>query len=441
MMRFSPVRENYGKLILIGASILLWLVVLLLLNAYGYHETWGLWKVPSLTPPFLDFRLIPGSAESFARGYEPSVENPYDPTGRIFNYPAFWRLFFYTGINQDDTIWISVSMIVLFFIGAFLFPDKLSIPGAIGMLVVLFSPAAMLLYERGNVDLFVFFVCALAVLATTYSSYLAAGLILFASIMKLFPILGLSIFLKEPKKKFLWLSAVSVFILIVYMIATWESVQASWNTTMRGDALSYGTNILITRYGEAMSKILSQWLTPHRTELFLKYFPLAAALALLFAVIVMAFSYTREPQTGSDRNFAAFRMGASIYVGTFLLGNNFDYRLAFLVLVVPQVVEWTFSADRLYRGLAWLNLALVLISCWHLWIIEIPLEFIFGSVADSQKFWIIFDEAINWILFASLGYLLFASVPAWVKELPRTILSKTGFLPRPSHEPSHPPLS
>jgi hypothetical protein len=261
MMRFDFGREHYGKLILIGTAILIWLLIIVLLRTLGYHETWGLWKVPSWLPPFLDFRLIPGSAESFVHGYEPSVENPFDPTERIFNYPAFWRLFFYTGITQADTLWISVSMIVLFFISVFLFPEKLPVPGAIGTLLVLFSPASMLLYERGNVDLIVFVVCVMIVLASGYSAYLAAILIMFGGIMKLFPILGLSVLLRESKKKFLWLAAASTFVVTAYMIATWDSVQASWNLTMRGDGISYGTDVFVDRYADAITQMFSQWLT------------------------------------------------------------------------------------------------------------------------------------------------------------------------------------
>ena len=123
-MRLKLERDNYGKLILIGTSVLMWLLIMFSFRVIGYKETWHVWKVPTWKVTFLDFRLIPGSAESFANGYEPSIENPMDPTQRIFNYPAFWRLFFYTGITQADTVWISVSMILLFFIGAFSVPRK-----------------------------------------------------------------------------------------------------------------------------------------------------------------------------------------------------------------------------------------------------------------------------------------------------------------------------
>jgi hypothetical protein len=413
---------------------LIWLLLLFLFKEIGYRQTWDLWKVPVMRPVFLDFRLIPGSAESFRHGYEPTVKNPFDPTHRIFNYPFFWRLFFYSGITQKDTVWISVSMIVLFFISVFLFPEKLSISGAVGMLFVLFSPASMLLYERGNVDLFVFFVCAMAVLATSYSAYLATGLILFAAIMKLFPILGLSVLLKEPKRKFIWLSAASVLVLIIYMAATWRSVRASWDFTMRGDGLSYGTDVLVDRYAAALTLLLSRDLFPNQVQWLLSYGPLAVALGMILLILVLAFLNTGENVPLAERNLAAYRMGASIYVGTFLIGNNWDYRLAFLVILVPQLMEWMRSPQKTFRLAAWSSLILVFLSCWHLWIIEIPMEFIFHSLEDSRKFWIILDEIFNWLLFASLAYLLFVSTPEWVRELPRRLLSKIGIYPRHDYE-------
>src|SRR5215211_8035924 len=131
-MRLKLEKEHYGKLLLIATAAFMWLLILVLFNIRGYQATWRLWHVPAWRLPFQDFRLIPGSAESFAHGYEPSIENPYDPTQRIFNYPAFWRLFFYMGITQDYSIWISITMIILFFAGVFLFPEKLSVSGATG---------------------------------------------------------------------------------------------------------------------------------------------------------------------------------------------------------------------------------------------------------------------------------------------------------------------
>jgi len=411
--------KSYGKVLLITATVIVWLFMLISFKYYGYEKTWQLWKVPTIMPPFLDFRLIPGSAESFRNGFEPTLKNPGDPAGRIFNYPAFWRIFFYSGITQDDTIWISILMIVLFFIGVFLFPDKLQTSGAIAMLLVVFSPASMLLYERGNADLIVFFICVLIVLASGYSANLTAVLLMIGAVVKLFPFFGVSILLRESKPKFLWLFGGCFIFLVTYMLITIDSVKASWNLTMRGDGLSYGTNILITRYGDSISKILTQWFSDSTVQLLLRYGPLAAGLALIFVVFIFAIRSQISPEILSERNLAAFRMGASIYVGTFLLGNNWDYRLAFLVLVVPQLMFWLGASENRYRVLAGLGIGTALLSCWYL-IISSYLDFF----ESSDKFWLIFDEGFNWLLFAILAYLLFASLPDWVKTQFQILLPK-----------------
>lgn len=416
-------REQYGRWMLIAATLLIWSLILILFKAYGYHETWELWNVPTAKDTFLDFQLIPGSAESFRHGFEPTVNNPFDPAQRIFNYPAFWRLFFYTGVTLKDTIWFGVFMIILFFLGVFLFPGRLSIASVIGMLLVIFSPAAMLLYERGNVDLIVFFVCAMIVVAESYSAWWATALLMLGSIMKLFPFFGVTVLWKESKNRFRVYFAACFIVLVVYMAATLNSVEASWNLTMRGDGLSYGTNILITRYGIKIGKFLAQWFSASEVKWLLAYGMLAVALILILLMAVLAFRKQPNADVFDERNLAAFRMGASIYVGTFLLGNNWDYRLAFLVFLAPQLVEWMWSTNAMYRRLSRLAMFLVLVSCWHLWIAEIPVGS-FLSEDIARRFWIVVDELFNWMLFVELAYMLIATSPEWFKEQFRNLASR-----------------
>lgn len=116
--------------------------------------------------------------------------------------------------------------------------------------------------------------------------------------------------------------------------------------------------------------------------------------------------------TSSERNLAAFRMGASIYIGTFLLGNNWDYRLAFLVLVIPQLLEWSRSLNQKYRYIALASLFGVLASCWHFVIWFSPF---FNFFQGSKEVWFIFDEFLNWMLVPGFAYLLLASAPDWLK--------------------------
>jgi hypothetical protein len=364
-------------------------------------------------PPFLDFRLIPGSAESFLRGYEPTVENPYDPRGRIFNYPTFWRLFFYSGVTQDDAIWISSVMIVLFFSGVFLFPQNLTVSGAVWMLLMLFSPASMLLYERGNVDLIVFFLCTAIVLASSYSAYVTTMLLMAGTMIKLFPFFGVSVLLKESKTKFIWLAAACFGLLLLYIAVTRESMDAAWNLTLRGDQISYGANVLFYRYQQGFSQSLDPWFSDLQIDRILKLGPIALAFLLALLAGILGLRTGQPPVVSSERNLTAFRMGASIYIGTFLLGNNWDYRLAFLILVVPQLLEWTHSSSKTHQFTSRLSLFAVMASCWHFVFWYSPSIYVSES---GREIWFRIDELLNWMLVPGFAYLLFASSPVWARE-------------------------
>jgi hypothetical protein len=422
-MRLKGSREHYGKIFLIVATGLIWLLILVLFKIYGYEKTWQLWKVPTEMPPFLDFRLIPGSAESFLRGFEPTLKNPFDPRERLFNYPMFWRLFFYSGVTQADAIWIGTGMIVLFFIGVFLFPQHLRIDTAAWMLLVAFSPAAMLLYERGNVDLIVFALCIVIVLAGSYSVYLATLLLMAGTIVKLYPFFGISILLKESRAKFLWLSAACLVVLVLYVAVTWESISSAWNLTARGKFISYGAYVFFYRYEESFSRYLAQWFPDSQVNLILKLGPIVLAFLFILVAGILALRNPGFPQASSERNLSAFRMGASIYIGTFLLGNNWDYRLAFLILVIPQLLEWTRSRSGAHPYIARLMVFAVIASCWHFLIWYSPhLTFSPGS----QEVLFVIDEFMNWMLVPGFAYLLFASFPNWAREL-------AGYFPGRNH--------
>ncbi|HEY5731987.1 MAG TPA: hypothetical protein VIS72_18210 [Anaerolineales bacterium] len=408
-MLLTYVRENKGKSLLIAGIVLMWAILGILFDQYGYYETWELWNVPTHPPLFRDWLLIPGSAESFRHGFEPSVENPYDPGQRIFNYPAFWRLFFYTNISVDDTVWIVVLLLVLFFISVISLPQKLTLPGAVLMLLVVFSPASLLLYERGNADLFVFFICAMIVLSAGYSTNLTGVLLVFGGIVKMFPMLGVAVLLKESKQKFWRLAIASILFMVAYGALTFQSQDAAWNTTMRGDGASYGSFVLITRLGSYLQDLLPIDLSSGQLEMVFE--SLAAILILLAGVVA-----TRRPKSlvsVHERNLSAFRMGASIYVGTFLLGNNWDYRLAFLIFTIPQLTEWLRLEDKQNRFVVSAVMVAILLSCWH-FLLMIDLPFI--PLKDQVNRNFVFDEIVNWLLVPGFAYLLAASFPEWLRK-------------------------
>ena len=55
-------------------------------------------------------------------------------------------------------------------------------------------------------------------------------------------------------------------------------------------------------------------------------------------------------------SFVALQAGAFIYLGTFAAVNNFDYRLVFLLLTLPQLVEWACMPSHRLSSLAAITL-------------------------------------------------------------------------------------
>src|SRR5581483_484817 len=181
-------------------------VVLILASFYlnGYRRTWRqIWNLQTYSSPFLDMRVITGSAESLAAGYDPYINNPYDPLHRLFNYPLIWHVVLKSGINLHWTNPLAVICIALFFLGLALFPGKLTYPAIILLLLITFSPAVMLGVERGNVDLVFFFLISIALILVEISNLAALLLLLLGVLFKLYPVFSLGLFLDVKKKDYL----------------------------------------------------------------------------------------------------------------------------------------------------------------------------------------------------------------------------------------------
>lgn len=243
-MRFSDLDVKYGRAFLVGSVFIIWGVILLSFYNNGYLQTWMLWKIPADDVMFLDFRVIPAAAETFKSGIDPAVSNPNDPAGRPFNYPKIWYLFFFVPLSQNDTVWMSIFLIVLFFVVLFIFPEHIRMRDAILFLWFIFSPACMLLYERGNIDMLFFFLCGVVIMTISWIPIVATIVFLAASFFKLFPFFGIPLFFHEDKNRFYKFFGVVMLIFLIYLMFNVDSLRNSWHLTQRGVRFSYGMNII-----------------------------------------------------------------------------------------------------------------------------------------------------------------------------------------------------
>ncbi|MCJ7435666.1 MAG: hypothetical protein MUO77_19460 [Anaerolineales bacterium] len=331
----------------------------------------------------------------------------------MFNYPEIWKLIFYTGVTQADTIWISVLGLILFFLSIFIFPGKMRVVDVLILLGIVFSPASMLLYERANVDIFFFVLCTLVLILSNYSLVASMILIIIGMVFKMFPLFGVVVYLKERPKKFWTLIVIGCLAFAIYFVLSFDSFRAAWSLTQRGRDQSYGANVIALHYDRILISNLSHIISPEWISVLLGVSPYLIAFIVIAWCLFLNIGSKNELTSNDQRNLDAFRMGVATYAGTFLLGNNWDYRLAFLIFIVPQTAVWLRTAKGQMQKLAILTMLSAYLSNWYL---------LFYFILKKVDLWdslheilFLFDETANWTLFACLISLAFISAPEWIK--------------------------
>jgi hypothetical protein len=110
----------------------------------------------------------------------------------------------------------------------------------------------------------------------------------------------------------------------------------------------------------------------------------------------------------------ALHIGALIYLGTFATANNFDYRLVFLLLTLPQLIEWaSVPAHRLW-SLASATLVAIIVLLWV------------GSLSQQLNLW---DELASWAVAGLLTGVVAATVPG-LESLRKTVIGDVAFARR-----------
>jgi hypothetical protein len=106
-----------------------------------------------------------------------------------------------------------------------------------------------------------------------------------------------------------------------------------------------------------------------------------------------------EAPPSNHASLTAFRMGAAIFGLAFAAPSSFDYRLAFLILILPQVFVWVKAGGRWGR-ISTVALIAVLCAFW-------------GYRGPWTRFGL--DELINWGLFTYCATALIVTLPGFVR--------------------------
>ena len=310
---------------------------------------------------FFDLESIVNSAECFTNQgigiyqYDPNIQCA---TGYMYGIPLLYL------INLGHFLFGSTT--TLAYLGLVLFSVFLGIVAelfwngskkATLLIILLFSsPGPWLLIERGNADLVVIFLLALAAWFLSKENFKISFIILLiTSCFKFYtyPLLFLvSLFLPTRKQKIIYsLSSLTTLPFIAWNISLVHGFPSSW-------FVSFGAPVL-PKYSEAIGIYFPQLFT---------YIIGYASVLIATAILVKNKSLSNKLSLKWIGNpLASFKDALVFLYGcTFLIcyfgGTNYDYRLTFLSLWAAGALITTAKREHANKGIITLTLAALWVS-------------------------------------------------------------------------------
>jgi hypothetical protein len=200
----------------------------------------------------MDISVISTGVQTQKMGGNPLVNNPGDRFRRQVPYPRIWvYLFSWLRITASRIPIVGVTFCVLYLICiSWLI---LHCPGVIGPVLLMIaglSLASLLAIERGNIDLFIFFLLFLGCAAT--SRFLRIAAFFAATALKIYPIAALGVeAIRRPLKNAALPIAATVSAAALLALQ-WRDIEAIRHTAPIVTFLSFGTLSLF-----AQAKFLS----------------------------------------------------------------------------------------------------------------------------------------------------------------------------------------
>lgn len=332
----SPVRAALGALLVF---VHLGVIVGGLMGAW--QQTFIDLRVPAMTQPFGDFRVIPAAVESAKQGLDPMVSNPADPRGRPLNYPRLWLIVARPFTGEAGVIAAGLLFATLFSLAVgWLVAIQRTTGASLAIMALALSSSTWLALERGNNDLLIF---ALIALALYIPWKYRAALIGLAALLKVYPVAACVLKALRDRTKFnIGVAAV----VSVALAATYADLIRITQVTEESGMLSFGIRSVVLLFS-SVSPPLPLW-------------PIAAAFGA-GTVIALGLAFVVRLQ---DKALVFEREGLLIAGGLwlfcFVTTSNWDYRLILLLLTVSYFLRP--GLKRWERILGWSAVTLMIVA-------------------------------------------------------------------------------
>lgn len=408
---FSKPAKLDGRIITFLFLLIYFSIIYSLSFYMDYRRVWHYLGVPPLESLFYDMRVVISAAECYYIGFYVYEVSPCIIDNSIFAYPKIWVLLHKTGINSDNVYFFCITVILTYYLLIFKLIGKINIYEGIFYGLLLCSPAFMFVIERCQPDLIIFIlmVTAVFVFKKQKSIWYASILILLAGMLKLYPFAAILSFIDKKKKPSLILFFTLLAVSIAYLAINWADIKIFtgllYKYFYKYSGFAFGSNVF-WNYLDDHPSHLNTWLPLSYIFSIIPIW-LIGCVGMLVTIIGVIIFARKKTITDLNINYLfGFRLAAAIFIATFAMGSNFDYKLIFWILAVPQMFAWIkynpqirVSTFFVLMGMIIPGWSLILVKQWFNWIVY---NFI--------------DEAVNWYIFAYFIFMFIQTLPDWSKQ-------------------------
>lgn len=409
--------SNLWRAIVIGLATLYYGLCHYFVLAKHNEALWRpFFAMPIVEFPFTDMRVVTAGWECTRRGLDVLRENPCDWLGRPMNYPRVWTLAAGWDWGEAQANVLGLLVGALFLVALYLALEGLTPDGAVATVFLVLSPPVAFGIERGNIDLLMFTLVVAALIGLRSAAWQAAApaFVLSASLLKLYPLLAVAALTHGRRRDALAMLTLVLVSFGLYIAVTYPDLELISSGTPRPvgtHAHGVGGLVDLVRNGFDLTPApAGDWrMSPGLQR--------TLVIALLVVAILVAGALVRWT---SLRDLArghadvplvrSFWAGGAIYAGTYAFGYNFDYRLVFVLLLLPLTCAW-WRHTPATRSLGMFGFATLLVAFW-----TSELQTHVNEIAHVGIF-----------VYTVVGLLL--TIPDWIRALPRSVLSRRRPLP------------
>jgi len=390
---------------------------LFLVGALGFQEIYdnilyGLGIVP-FAWPFVDAHAILSAAQCHREGVDVLISNPCDVLNRPLSYSPLWLDLVPRFATTEHTFAVGVAFNLMFVAALYAVLRPASWREWACLAVACTSTAVTFAVERGNIDLIIFALAALA--AMLYgrgpTARLAAyAICIFGGLLKFYPFVLLALSLRETLARFVKIAMTASVAFVVFLVSYREplltvanriSTRSYFGDLFGAKNLPFG--MVELRYGA---------MDGYKLALAYSIFLVAVAACLVIALFfIRTFDAQRIRIDWTRHEARCLLIGSLLIVGCFFAGQSVGYRGIHLLLVLPGLMMlWRSTADRVLRHLLLFTIGAVLFVMWQEGIRH-SFEYLLRLIGlrdripgtPSQIFWVMRELIWWWVVSVLTG--------------------------------------